>query len=528
MGPLSAGASGGGPSTLVSFRRSGALRFRLQRGTFLYDCHAGEFARTEDGEDFALGFVPFYHSVLFGVTPGAWQLYFAEHVEHIAALPPPERDAYISSLAPKRSMDTAARLAFFAFPQVERFVRIVAGPEGPFVLRDEFLFPGNPPLGGLEGRAPNASAWTSLLPEGALATGSGRASVGRAIARLTRGDLDPDELTDDAVGARFVAAATAAGLIAPSEPSPPIAAPRPGVYLVGHSALLIRGERTGLLIDPISGSRIACTPGAFAIAELRGLVDVVALTHGHFDHYHVPTLLAVGDVPILVPAVGRASIVCEDLAARLSSFGLADVRAPGWGSRLSVGEITIHVLPFYGEQFLTSERYPEARNWGSCYVIEVAGRRVLVAADAGFEPGRSVIALAETWCAANGPIDVVAAQSIALYNSFGTGDADLQITGLTCSNRATEAFALARPEARITLGVEDIPVLCTATGARRFVPYGQFQFTRGQPACNPRLTARLAQALRAAGGDETKLCALEIGQGLSLGASLDEVVALGA
>jgi L-ascorbate metabolism protein UlaG (beta-lactamase superfamily) len=497
-----------------AFRPGSALRFRLQAGTFLYDCHAGEFAPA-DGADLVAGFVPFFHAALFGVTPGAWHQYFTEQVQAIAALAPSERDAYIASLRPKRSLDAAAKLAAFAFPEAERFVKLVPGPEGPFVLRDELLFPGTPPLGDLEGRSAEAPGWSSLVPEGALATATGRAALARTIGRLTRGARAGSERRVDPIEEAFLAAANAAGLLVPAEPRVSAPAPPPGVYAVGHSALLIRGTRTGLLIDPILGSRLASAPGAFTFAELQDLVDAVALTHGHFDHYHLPTLLAAGEGPIFVPPVGRASIVCEDLAERLASFGLRDVRTPAWGSTFSVGELTVHVLPFIGEQFLTSERYPEARNWGSCYVVEVGERRIFVAADSGFEPGRSVIELARSWCDAHGPIDVVAAQAIALYNSFGTGDADLQLTGITCANRAPEAFALARREARITLGVEDIPALCAATGATRFLPYGQFQFVRGEPAVVSSLSDRLARAMAAA-RPETAVCALEIGQGLSL------------
>jgi L-ascorbate metabolism protein UlaG (beta-lactamase superfamily) len=496
------------------FRPGSALRFRLQPETFLYDCHAGEFAPA-DGADLVAGFVPFFHAALFGVTPGGWHEYFKQQVQVIAALAPAERDAYIASLRPKRSLDAAAKLAAFAFPGAERFVRFVSGPEGPFVLRDEFLFPGNSPLCDLEGRSAGAPGWSSLVPAGALATAAGRAALARTVARVTRGEHAGVARGGDPVDEAFLVAADAAGLIVPAEPPLPAPAPPPGVYVVGHSCLLIRGVETGLLIDPIPGSRLASVPGAFSFAELQHLVDAVALTHGHFDHYHLPTLLAAGDGPIIVPRVGRASIVCEDLAERLSSFGLSDVRAPAWGSTFSLGELTVHVLPFIGEQFLTSERYPEARNWGSCYVVEVAGRRIFVAADSGFEPGQSVIALAKAWCDAHGPVDVVAAQAIALYNSFGTGDADLQLTGMTCANRAPEAFALTRREARVTLGVEDIPALCAATGATRFVPYGQFRFARGEPACLGGLTDRLARALADA-RPETAVCALDIGQGVSL------------
>jgi hypothetical protein len=125
------------------------------------------------------------------------------------------------------------------------------------------------------------------------------------------------------------------------------------------------------------------------------------------------------------------------------------------------------------------------------------------------------MAIAQAWCDAHGSIDVVAAQTIGLCTSFGPGDADLQLTALTCANRASEAFSLARPEARTTLGVDDIPQLCAITGARRFIPYGQFKFARGDLACSSGVTDRLAEVL-AASRSEAHVCRLAVGQGLSL------------
>ena len=130
-----------------------------------------------------------------------------------------------------------------------------------------------------------------------------------------------------------------------------------------------------------------------------------------------------------------------------------------------------------------------------------------------------MIALAQAWSDVHGPVDIIVAQTIALRTSFGPGDADLQLTGITCANRSSEAFALARREARITLGVEDVPVLCSATGASRFIPYGQAQFVRGELACASDVKDRLEQSMATA-RCEAQLCALTIGQGVSLDAEM--------
>jgi hypothetical protein len=254
----------------LAFRPGSALRFRLLPGTFLYDCHAGEFA-SADGTDLIAGFIPFFHAALFGATPGAWHPYFTHHANTIAMLAPADRDAYIASIRPTRSLESAAKLAAFAFPGAARFLSFVTGPEGPFVLRPEFLFPENPPLGTLEGRAVDAPEWSPLIPEGTLATPTGRRMIGRMVARLAAGEQEDIGGDGDGVESAFLATAKASGLVAAFDRRVETLVPPPGVYLIGHSAILIRGVETGLLIAADAGFE----PGRSVIDLVRSWCDVV-------------------------------------------------------------------------------------------------------------------------------------------------------------------------------------------------------------------------------------------------------------
>ena len=74
------------------------------------------------------------------------------------------------------------------------------------------------------------------------------------------------------------------------------------------------------------------------------------------------------DCPVIVPKVEVPSILCDDLSRILRQCGLRAVRDPAWFSApIVMGDIEIHVLPFFGEQPLRSEtpRSKMLRNWGN-------------------------------------------------------------------------------------------------------------------------------------------------------------------
>lgn len=469
----------------------------------LYDCHGQQFAPVEHGATMADGFVPLFLAQLFGVEVSQWPATLAGARRALATRTPDERAAWLKAHEPCRSARAAAEMALLAYPSAERFVERRRDAWAPFRLRDAFLYQPNVPLTRIEVAGPrgrhrhafeDAASWHDVLATAAAGT-------------LEDGDDRP--------AARML---RDAGMLCEADPAP--RPPPPGLVATGHSSFLVRGRRTGLLVDPVPLAPLAARPGSLSVQRLRASADAVALTHGHFDHYHVPSLLAAGDGSVIVPPVPRATIVCEDLEARLRGLGLPDVRAPQWGETVERGDIRLHVLPFRGEQFLTSEEWPDARNWGHCYVAEVEGVRVLLAVDAGFERDRSVFDVVDEWVQRHGPVDVVAAQSIALQTSFGQGDPDLQITALTCAHRATEALALQAPDRRVTLAVDDLLPLCRIAGARWFVPYGQFRFDAGAPAVDPGLTARIRAQLE----PDVRVVDLAVGEGLAfdpLGGRID-------
>jgi L-ascorbate metabolism protein UlaG (beta-lactamase superfamily) len=193
--------------------------------------------------------------------------------------------------------------------------------------------------------------------------------------------------------------------------TPPAPRPQGDVVLVGHASVLLRGGATEALVDPfiLPQSPRYGAEQPIAISQLRP--SVVFITHSHPDHFDVGTLLRLGaDVRCVVPAVDRESLLSADMQARLEELGFRHVEAAPWHRSLRSGGVTVHVLPFFGEQPTDSEvLHPEVRNQGNLYVFELNGKRVALTSDGGRDHRGSVREMAAAARRRHGPVDLLLA-----------------------------------------------------------------------------------------------------------------------
>ncbi len=128
--------------------------------------------------------------------------------------------------------------------------------------------------------------------------------------------------------------------------SPPASGLR--VTWLGHSTLLLEIDGARVLIDPVWGDRASpftfMGPKRFfapplALAELPP-VDVVIISHDHYDHLDVPTVkaLAARRVRWVVPL---------DVGAHLASWGVdaRNITELDWWSAVKVGSLTLTATP---------------------------------------------------------------------------------------------------------------------------------------------------------------------------------------
>jgi L-ascorbate metabolism protein UlaG (beta-lactamase superfamily) len=169
------------------------------------------------------------------------------------------------------------------------------------------------------------------------------------------------------------------------------------VSFVGHASLLLQTHGLNLLLDPVwsdrvspvrfAGPRRVNAPG-IAFDDLPP-IDVVLLSHNHYDHMDVDTLrrLAVRDAPRVVTPLGNDTILRE------AGVG-GRIDAHDWGDAVALNEaVTVHL--------------EEALHWSArgmtdrlealwaAFVIEAPGGPVYFAGDTGFGGGAHFAALRE-------------------------------------------------------------------------------------------------------------------------------------
>lgn len=175
--------------------------------------------------------------------------------------------------------------------------------------------------------------------------------------------------------------------MAPSMRIPRASANEIAVTWVGHSTLLVQLGSVNIITDPVWSDRASpwrslgprrLVPPGVAIDALPP-IDVVLLSHNHYDHLDAPT------VRTLAAAQPRARwVVPLRLSGLLRSLGARDVEELDWWNELRIGDATVGCTP--ARHF--SARTPRDRNrtlWCGYAVASAAGR-FFYAGDTGLHP----------------------------------------------------------------------------------------------------------------------------------------------
>ncbi|MEU3691249.1 MBL fold metallo-hydrolase [Streptomyces narbonensis] len=193
-------------------------------------------------------------------------------------------------------------------------------------------------------------------------------------------------------------------------------APATGLRLtwMGHSGVLAEIDGHRVLFDPVWGER--CSPFPFAgpkrlhpvpapLAAL-GPVDVVVISHDHYDHLDLPTIkaLATTDTVFAVPL---------GVGAHLERWGVAPsrLRELDWNESTEIGGLRLTATParhFCGRGI----RNVQQTLWAS-WVVQGPEHRIFHSGDTGYFSGFRDIG------AAHGPFDATMIQ-IGAYSEFWT------------------------------------------------------------------------------------------------------------
>ncbi|MFI8347014.1 MBL fold metallo-hydrolase [Streptomyces sp. NPDC085596] len=191
---------------------------------------------------------------------------------------------------------------------------------------------------------------------------------------------------------------------------PPVSGLR--VTWLGHSSVLVEIDGHRVLFDPVWGER--CSPFPFAgpkrlhpvplpLAAL-GPVDVVVISHDHYDHLDLPTIKALAGTDTLFA-------VPLGVGAHLEHWGVSPdrLRELDWHESTEVGGVTLTATParhFCGRGL----RNTQHTLWAS-WVVAGEQHRVYHSGDTGYFDGFKDIG------AAHGPFDVTMIQ-IGAYSPY--------------------------------------------------------------------------------------------------------------
>ena len=183
---------------------------------------------------------------------------------------------------------------------------------------------------------------------------------------------------------------------------------------LGHATVLINFFGVKIITDPALFSRVGVrlpgltlgpkrlTAPALTVRELPPL-DIVLLSHAHFDHFDLRTLRRFDHSTRVITATGTSDL--------LQGTGLPDVTELGWGEssaiRTSAGDIKI--TAFRVQHWGARMQHDDHRGYNG-YLLERNGRRIIFGGDTAMTDAFGELR-------SRGPIDV-AVMSIGCYNPW--------------------------------------------------------------------------------------------------------------
>jgi L-ascorbate metabolism protein UlaG (beta-lactamase superfamily) len=149
---------------------------------------------------------------------------------------------------------------------------------------------------------------------------------------------------------------------------------------LGHASILLRLGSRWILTDPVFSQRIGIPIGPVTIGLSRMLpsvaitdlppVDLVLISHAHFDHLDKPTLRRL--------AAPGTRVITARGTGRLIPRGFGQVDELGWDKTIEAAGLTLRALrPRHWGARLTVDAHREYNS----YVIDADQRRILFAGD---------------------------------------------------------------------------------------------------------------------------------------------------
>ncbi len=163
------------------------------------------------------------------------------------------------------------------------------------------------------------------------------------------------------------------------------ASDRFSVTWIGHATVLIRLDGAVILTDPMwseraspvswTGPKRYTRPG-MDLADLPP-VDIVIISHNHYDHLDLPTIRRLGTRPVYIVPLGLGGILREN--------GAETIRELDWWESAEVAGVTVTATP---AQHFSGRGFTDRNKTLWCgWVIRGEAGAAYFAGDTGFFPG---------------------------------------------------------------------------------------------------------------------------------------------
>ena len=160
------------------------------------------------------------------------------------------------------------------------------------------------------------------------------------------------------------------------------------VAFVNHASVLIQTQGMNILTDPIWSER--CSPISFLGPkrvnepgikwEDLPKIDVVLISHSHYDHLDLPTVkkLVARDNPHLIVPLGVDTII------RKASSN-ANITAIDWEKSATVGKLTVHAEPT--QHWSARTPFDNSESLWASYVLDFGKDKLYFSGDTGYASG---------------------------------------------------------------------------------------------------------------------------------------------
>jgi L-ascorbate metabolism protein UlaG (beta-lactamase superfamily) len=169
-----------------------------------------------------------------------------------------------------------------------------------------------------------------------------------------------------------------------------VAGPQAHVTYIGHATLLIQIAGLNILTDPMWSERASAVswlgpkrvvPPALPLERLPP-VDVVLISHNHYDHMDIATLTRIDALhrPRVIAPLGTGSLLKRVMPqSRVSEHD--------WGEHVPIGpDAVVHVEPMAHGSGRTP--FDQMRTLWAAYVIKAPPMAIYYVGDAGYAGGR--------------------------------------------------------------------------------------------------------------------------------------------